>query len=337
MAKDFYDALGVSRTASDKEIRSAYRKLARKYHPDVTPNDRAAESRFKEVTAAFEVLSDAEKRKKYDKYGDRWEQADQIEEMQKRQSAASWARNGPGSGTSFEASGLGDFGSIFDNLFRRERGGPRSQPSNRRGQDVETPIEVSLEEAFNGTTRTIRLQGAETCRVCGGTGEVAGALCHTCDGTGQVLKDRRLEVRVPAGVKTGSRVRVAGEGRPGIGGGVNGDLYLLVTVQQHNRFERKGDDLYIDVTVPYTDAVLGGEVPVQTMSGRVMLRIPELTQNGRQIRLAGKGMPALGPGAARGDLFARIRIQLPERLSAEERALFEQLRDLEKRPEAATT
>lgn len=325
MAKNLYEALGVPRTATEKEIRSAYRKLARKYHPDVNPNDRTAEARFKEMNAANEVLSDPEKRRKYDKYGDRWEMADQIEEAQKRQSSAGWPRQGSPGGATESA---GDFGSIFDSLFRRERGGPRAHAANRRGQDVETPVEVSLDEAFNGTTRTLSLQSQEVCRTCGGTGEVANAVCHTCEGMGQFVRPRRLEVKVPAGVKTGSRVRVAGEGRPGVGAGSNGDLYLVVTVLAHSRFERKGDDLYVDVNVPYTAAVLGGEVEVATMTGRVALRIPELTQNGRQIRLKAKGMPVLGSPTARGDLFARIRIELPDHLSPEERTHFEALRDL---------
>lgn len=332
MAKNLYELLGVARDASEKDIRSAYRKLARKLHPDVNPNDRTAEARFKEINAAYEVLSDADNRKKYDKYGERWEMADQIEDAQKRQSAGSWARNGPGGGDA----GAGDFGSIFDNLFRRERGGPRGQAAPRRGQDIETPVEVSLEEAFHSTTRTLSLQTQEACPTCGGTGEVAGATCHTCDGVGQVIRPHRLEVKVPAGVKTGSRVRVAGEGRPGMAGGSNGDLYLVVTVLANNRFERKGDDLYVDINVPYSDAVLGGEVEVSTMTGRVALRIPELTQNGRQIRLKGKGMPVLGSTTARGDLFARVHIQLPERLSDEEREHFEALRALQPEHQTAS-
>jgi DnaJ-class molecular chaperone len=325
MAKNFYDVLGVARGASEKDIRSAYRKLARKHHPDVNPNDRAAEARFKEINIAHDVLSDPEKRKKYDKYGDHWEQADQIDEAQRRQSAGSWARYGPADGGIRQETG-GDFGSIFDSLFRRERGGPRGAPASRRGQDVETPVEVSLEEAFHGTTRTVHLQSAELCRTCGGSGQIAGAICHGCDGVGQVLKPRRLEVKVPAGVKTGSRVRVAGEGRPGVGGGTPGDLYLVVTVQPHARFERKGDDLTIEVGVPLIEAVLGGEVEVSTVDGRVALRVPELTQNGRQFRLAGKGMPVLGTPGKRGDLFARVRVELPDHLGEHERELFRQLR-----------
>jgi DnaJ-class molecular chaperone len=326
MAKSFYETLGVPRTATEKDIRNAYRKLARQHHPDVNPGDKAAEARFKEINAANDVLSDADKRKKYDKYGDRWEQAEQYEEMERRQSPGNWARNGPGQQSyTFEAGDGGDFGSIFDNLFRRERGGPRGRPATRRGQDVETPVEVSLEEAFRGTTRTVALQTTESCAVCGGTGEVAGSVCQTCDGQGQVARTKRLEVRVPAGVRTGSRVRVAGEGRPGTGGGSTGDLYLTVTVQANNRFERKGDDLHVEVPASYIDAVLGGEVEVPTIDGRLMLKLPALTQNGRQLKLTGKGMPVLG-GTGRGDLYAKIRIQLPEALSDDERTLFEQLR-----------
>lgn len=337
MAKNFYEALGVSRSATEKDVRSAYRKLARKHHPDVNPNDHAAEARFKEINAAYEVLSDPDKRRKYDKYGDRWEMADQIEEAQKRQSAGGWARQGPNGGTYTDMSGGGgDFGSIFDSLFRRDRGGPGARQSNRRGQDIETPVEISLEEAFHGTTRTLSLQSPEVCPTCGGTGEVAGAICHTCEGSGQILRPRRLEVKVPPGVKTGSRVRVAGEGRPGMGSGAAGDLYLVVTVLPNARFERKGDDLTIEVAVSYIDAVLGGEVEVPTMTGRVALRIPELTQNGRQIRLKGKGMPVLGAAGRSGDLFARVRIELPEQLSPEERTQFETLRELRSGASATT-
>lgn len=326
MAKDLYEALGVPRNAAEKDIRSAYRKLARKHHPDVNPNDKAAESRFKEVNAAFEVLSDAEKRKKYDKYGDRWEMADQIEESQRRGGGGFRAAQG--------AEGFGDFGNIFDNFFRRERSGPRPAAGNRRGQDIETPVEVSLEEAYHGTSRTVNLQSPEPCPTCAGAGEVAGAICHTCEGMGTVARPRRLEVRIPAGVKTGSRVRIAGEGRPGSGKGSAGDLYLVVTVLPNNRFERKGDDLHAEVDVPLLDAVLGGEVTVTTIEGRVALRIPELTQNGRQFRLTGKGMPVIGGANQRGDLYVKARVQLPESLTPDERAHFEAMRAAR---QAATT
>lgn len=327
MARSYYEVLGVPRSASEKEIRQAYRRLARKYHPDVNPNDKDAEARFKEISAAHEVLSDPDKRRKYDKYGDRWQYADQIEEQERR------ARES-GRSFDFDVSSFGDFGSIFDNIFRR--GGGAGRRAARRGQDIETPIEVSLEEAFHGTTRTIQLQGVEPCPTCDGSGQVAGAICHVCGGAGQVARPRRLEVKVPPGVKTGSRVRVAREGRPGYGGGPPGDLFLLVTVLPHQRFERKGDDLYTTVSVPLYDAILGGEVEVRTLDGRVALKIPELTQNGRQFRLSGKGMPVLGSPGKRGDLFVRINVQLPQRLTAEQRRLFEQLRDAARPATAAS-
>ncbi len=332
MARDFYETLGVPRNASDKDIRSAYRKLARRYHPDVNPNDKAAEERFKEITAAYEVLSDPENRKKYDKYGDQWQYADQIEEMQRQQAGrggGQWFTTGDGAHVRYETSGsdFGDFGSIFENLFRRERGGPRAQRAPRRGQDIDTPVEVTLEEAFHGSSRTVQVQAAERCTACDGTGQQSGGLCYQCGGEGQRYRPRRLEVKVPRGVRTGSRVRIAGEGRPGIAGGSPGDLYLVVTVLPHARFERKGDDLYADVDVSVLDAVLGGEVEVPTIDGKVMLRIRELTQNGTQVRLAGKGMPVLGSQERRGDLYARVRVQLPTSLSPEERELYERLRD----------
>ncbi len=321
MARGFYEILGVARGASDKEVRSAYRKLARRYHPDVNPNDAGAEERFKEIQGAYDVLADEASRKKYDKYGDRWEQADQIEEMERQRAQAGFG----GGGFSFEG-GFGDLdlGSVFGGIFG---GGPR------RGQDIETPAEITLEEAAAGTTRTVSLQGAEPCATCGGSGAVANARCHACGGAGETLRPRRLEVKAPPGVRTGSRVRVAGEGRPGRGGGPPGDLYLLITVRPHARFERSGDDLTVEVPAPYLDAVLGGEIEVPTLTGRVMLTIPPLTQNGRRFRLSGKGMPVLGRSDRRGDLFARVSVVLPEQLSESERALFEELRQT---TEAAT-
>ncbi len=332
MAKDYYEILGVPRTASDKEIRSAYRRLARRYHPDVNPNDKSAEQHFKDITNAYEVLSDPEKRKKYDKYGDQWEYADQFEEMQRQNQGARAGAYTAGDGTRvhFETAGadFGDFGSIFEDLFGRERGGPRARRGPRRGRDIDTAVEVTLEEAFRGTTRTVQLQAAERCTACGGTGQKGPTICPECGGEGQRYRPRRLEVKVPAGVRTGSRVRIAGEGEPGFNGGQNGDLYLIVTVLPHQRFERKGDDLYIDVDVPVLDAILGGEVEVPTLEGKVMLKIREQTQNGTQVRLAGKGMPVLGSSGRRGDLYARVRAQLPTSLSGEERELYQRLRDL---------
>jgi DnaJ-class molecular chaperone len=333
--KDYYEILGVKRDASEKDLRSAYRKLARKYHPDVNPGDKAAEETFKEINGAYEVLSDAEKRKKYDRYGDRWELADQIEEQARQTSAGQWYRTaqqgrrqgsaGAGSaGGGFKMPNVdfsGDLGDIFGSVFRNSR------PANRKGEDLEYPLEVSLEEAFGGTARTLTIQSNDPCPGCNGTGLAGDAVCQVCDGTGSMSKPRRLEVRIPAGVKTGSRVRVKGEGQPGSGGAPAGDLFLKITVQPNERFERKGDDLHEEVPVPLYDALLGGEVQVPTMTGRVFLKIPAGSQNGKSIRLSGKGMPKLG-GSGNGDLYVKLRVVLPSELTPRERELFEQLRGL---------
>lgn len=331
MAKDLYSVLGVKRGASEKEVRSAYRKLARKNHPDVNPGDQAAEARFKEITGAYEVLSDKEKRAKYDKYGDQWEYADQIEEQQ-RARAAGFGRGRagggmPGNGSyTYEAndlSDLGDLSGVFSQFFGRG-GASRARPAPRSGANIEQPVEVTLEEAFHGTARTLELMAQEPCPTCGGTGEIAGATCHTCGGAGAVMRPRRLEVKIPAGVTTGSKVRIAGEGQAGGGGASRGDLLLVVRVQPHSRFERKGEDLHEEIDVPLTTAVLGGEVEVPTVTARVMLKIPALTQNGRSFKLAGLGMPRLGK-EGRGDLYAKVRIRIPEQLDSEQKRLFEDL------------
>ena len=324
MAADFYQVLGVKREASAKEVRSAYRKLARKLHPDVNPGDKASEAKFKDVTAAYEVLSDVDKRKKYDKYGDRWEYADQIEESE-RQRGQRFSRAGGGNGNvRFETAGagdLGDLGSVFSQYFGRA-GGTRTM--SRRGTDVQQPVEITLEEAYQGTGRTIEMIALEPCPTCGGSGEIAGAVCHTCNGHGQVQRPRRLEVKIPAGVATGSKVRIAKEGQPGMGGGAKGDMLLVITVRAHPRFERKGDDLYEDVDVPLITAVLGGEVEVPTVTAKVMLKIPPLTQNGRAFKLSGLGMPHLNR-EGKGDLHARLRARLPEQLDDNQKRLFEEL------------
>ncbi len=321
--KSYYDILGVSHNASEKEIRQTYRRLARKHHPDVNPGDKQAEERFKEINRAYEVLSDAEKRRKYDRYGEQWEQAEAFERAR---------RAGGGEGASFGQSF--DLGDLFGRATRG-RGGPfegifESFFGHRgptRGQNVEYVTEVTLEEAFHGASRRIGLQSEQACGTCGGSGQIAGAVCHVCQGAGAVLQSKRLEVKIPAGVRNGSRVRIAREGRPGVGGGPRGDLYVVVRVRPHSRFERKGDDLTTEVGVPLEDAVLGGEVEVPTLSGnRVALKIPALTQNGRRFRLSGLGMPRLD-AKGKGDLYARVSVILPERLSDRERELFEKLRE----------
>lgn len=322
-AKDYYQILGVKRDASQKEIRQAYRRLARRFHPDVNPGDKAAEARFKEINEAHEVLSDPEKRKKYDRYGDQWQYADQIEEARRRGGARGFAY-GPRGVFDFDLGDLrdlGGLGTIFEGLFR----GGRRGTTRRRGADMQYAVDVALEEAFRGTTRTIQLSAEEPCSTCGGSGQVAGAICHVCEGSGVTLRARRLEVKIPPGVHTGSKVRVAGEGGAGMVGGPRGDLYLVVSVRPHPQFERRGDDLHTEIQVSLTEAVLGGEVEVPTLDGRVMLKVPALTQNGKVFRLAGKGMPHLN-GSGMGDLYARVSVNLPEKLSEKEQKLFEELR-----------
>ena len=318
-AKDHYATLGVPKGASEKDIRQAYRRLARQYHPDVNPGDKAAESQFKEVNAAYEVLSDAAKRTKYDKYGEQWEHADQIEEMQRQAGGRSF-RTAAGDGIRFEfgdLNDLGGLGGVFEGLFgNRGRGAPRRQV-------VEQPVEITLEEAFHGTTRTLQLATQEPCATCGGTGQLAGAVCHVCQGTGVTIKPSRIEVKIPAGVDNGSRVRV------GAGNGSGADVTLVVSVRAHARFERRGADLYTTVDVPVTEAVLGTEIEVPTLTGKVMLKVPPLTQNGKQFRLAGLGMPRL-KGGGRGNLYARVNVMLPEKLDDREKQLFEELREMRK-------
>jgi len=330
--KNYYDILGVSRNASDKQIKQAYRRLARKHHPDVNPGDKQAEARFKQINRAYEALSDPEKRRKYDRYGEQWEQAEAFEKAG-RAGGAEGARFG-------QTFDLGDLfgratrgrGGPFENMFESFLG--RRGPT--RGQNVEYAAEVTLEEAFRGATRRIGLQSEETCGTCGGTGRIASAVCHVCQGAGALLRPKRLEVKIPAGVRNGSRVRIAGEGRSGVGGGPRGDLYVVVRVRPHSKFERKGDDLTTEVGVPLEDAVLGGEVEVPTLSGsRVALKIPALTQNGRLFRLSGLGMPRL-EGKGKGDLYARVGVVLPDKLSDRERELFEKLREERRRQKVGT-
>src|SRR5579871_304365 len=329
--KDYYKILGVSKSANADDIKKAYRKLARKYHPDVNPGNKTAEARFKEINEAYEVLSDPDKRKQYDRYGANW-------------NAPGGFRGGTGTATrtrtygprssaddifgTDDPTGLSDF---FDTLFNRRSSSSTStgtatrEPLQRRGEDIEQPVEITLREAYTGTSRIYNVQSPDPCPNCNGTGKIGLRSCPNCGGTGIITKQRKLEVRIPAGVDTGSKVRIAGEGQIGIGGGQRGDLFLVVTVKPDATFERKGDDLTVDVPTPLTMAILGGEVPVPTPDGkRLILTIPPETQNGQTFRLSGKGMPHLrGEGA--GNLFARIQVQLPQHLSPRERQLFEEL------------
>jgi molecular chaperone DnaJ len=314
--KDYYAILGISRGASEKEIKQAYRKLARQYHPDVNPGDKSAEAKFKEINEAYEVLADPKKRQKYDQYGEQWQFAEQFSRARRPQTQFWEFSQAGGPGLRFEE----DLGSLFGDLF----GMGRRQARPRRGRDIEHPITVTLEEAYYGTKRTIALQTAQPCSSCQGSGLMQNMPCPVCHGSGLAPSVKRLEVKIPAGVKDRSRVRVAGKGEPGYGGGSGGDLYLVVSVKKHPRFQRKGDDLYVEVGVPLTVVVLGGEVTVPTIKGKLALKIPAETQNGRSFRLTGQGMPHLG-NATYGDLLAKVNVVLSTKLSEEEKKLFEQL------------
>jgi molecular chaperone DnaJ len=329
--KDYYATLGVSRTATDKDIKQAYRRLARQYHPDVNPGNKSAEDRFKLINEAYEVLSDATKRKKYDSYGDQWEEAERYAQATHQQPpTGGWdfsQRSGNQQSYSDEE---GDLGDIFSQFFGGKAGaGARSRTTRtRKGQDLEHSIEISLEEAYNGAVRNISIKSQIPCASCRGTGYIQNLPCSVCRGAGVISPIKRIEVKIPAGVNNGSRVRIAGKGEPGPAGGTAGDLYLVVSVQHHNLFERKEDDLLVDVSVPLVSAVLGGEVQVPTLKGsKLALRIPAETQNEQIFRLTGQGMPHLAD-SARGDLLVTIKVVLPTGLSPEEKALFNKLKDL---------
>ncbi len=291
---NFYDILGVPRTATEKDIRQAYRKLARQHHPDVNPGNKGSEEKFKTINEAYEVLSDTEKRRKYDRYGDNWAHADRIQEAEAQAQSRPprgggsfrWSTPNGGQAETFQGFDPGA-DDVFEQVFRN------MGQAQRQASVADYPVEITLEEAFQGATRMLELAGG-----------------------------RRLEVKIPAGVETGSRVRFpAGTGR-------QGDIYLTITVAPHPRYTRQGRDLTCEVEVPVEDAVLGGEVAVPTMHSRVALTIPPETQNGQRFRLAGQGMPVLNQPGVRGDLYATIKVRLPTGLSAQERELFQQLKAL---------
>jgi len=296
--RDYYQVLGVDRGADDKAIKTAYRKLARKHHPDVNPGDNDSETRFKEIGEAYSVLSDPEKRKKYDRFGP---------DFEKYVSASGGAGSGtytstPGSVGNFNFGGE-NFDSVLEQLFGRANVGRTRVRTTvpRKGADLEEPIQISLEDAFNGTTVTLQIRDTQT-------GEI-----------------RKVEVKIPAGAAEGLRVRVAGKGDPGYSGGTPGDLYLIVTIKPNPLFEREGDDLRTRVPTPLYTAVLGGEVLVPTPKGtHLALKVPAETNNGTRMRLTGQGMPRLN-GSGRGDLYAEISVQVPKGLSEKERELFEEL------------
>lgn len=295
MPTNYYDILGVSRNADQKEIKQAYRKLARKYHPDLNSGDKEAEKKFKEINEANEVLSDPEKRTKYDRYGDNWKHAERVQ-----QSANGAPFRWSSGGGSFQDADFSAFGNIED-LMGGMGGvfsGGRRRPAPRPHVDV--AVEVSLEEAFSGTKRQVSMPS----------------------GTGS----RRIEVSIPAGVKTGSRVHIAVD--------KNTQLFLRITVNAHPIFQREGNDLYTDVSIPFEDAILGGDVDVRTLKGKVRLKVAPYSQGGQKIRLAGQGMPVLNDIKTRGDLYVTLRPTLPKGITDEERELLVKFKALRAEVEA---
>lgn len=349
--RDYYEVLGISQTASDQEIKSAYRRLAVKFHPDKNPDDASAEDKFKEAAEAYSVLSDAEQRRRYDRFGHAGVSS----------SAGSGGWGAPGFGGIEDILGdLFGFGDVFG-----ARGGRRS--AAQRGADLRYDLDISLEDAAAGMTAQLRIprlekcekckgsgaaegtqpetcqtcsgagqvryqQGffsvARTCSTCRGTGNVVKSPCDACKGAGRIERERTMEVKIPAGVETGSRLRIAGEGEAGTTGGASGDLYVVIHVNEHEHFERQGSNLYSSIPITFAQAALGSEITVQTLGEQQQVKIPAGTQTGTVFRLKGHGVPVLG-GRGRGDLFVSVTVVTPTTLTREQRRLLEQLAEVE--------
>ena len=346
MAKrDYYETLGVERGATEGDLKKAYRRLAMKYHPDRNPDDADAEERFKEASEAYEVLSDAQRRQAYDQFGHA-------------------AFEGGGGGAGFGGNNFGDiFSDVFGDIFGGGRGGGRG--GAQRGSDLRYTLELTLEQAVHGDTLEIKvpvLTGCEecdgsgakkgskpvqcndcggagqvrvsqgffslqqTCPSCRGTGQIISDPCGKCGGQGRVERSKTLSVKVPAGVDNGDRIRLSGEGEAGVQNGPAGDLYVQIAVKEHPIFERDGKHLYCDVPIPFVGAVLGGELEVPTLDGRVKLKIPEETQTGKVFRMRGKGVTPVRGGPV-GDLLCRVEIETPVKLNDKQKELLQQFQE----------
>ena len=347
--RDYYEVLGITRSATEQEVKSAYRKLALKFHPDRNPGDKAAEDQFKEAAEAYSVLADTDKRHMYDRFG---------------HAGLGGAATGgfdPTVFTGFEdiLGGLGDIfgcGDVFGGGGRR-RGGPQ------RGADLRYDLEISFDEAAKGTEASIQIPRQETCETCRGSGASAGSSpvtcpqchgrgqlryqqgfftvartcgqcrgsgsvitkpCATCRGSGRIQQEKKLSVRIPAGIATGQRLRLSGEGEAGPGGGPSGDLYVVIHVQEHPFFQRDGNDLYCEIPLNFTTLALGGEIQIPTLDGKEPFTIPAGTQTGSTFRIRGQGMPDVS-GRGRGDLLMTVKVSTPKKLNKEQKKLLEQL------------
>jgi len=329
--KDYYSILGVPKGAPEKDIKSAYRKLARKWHPDANPdNAHQAEEKFKDIQEAYEVLGDPEKRKKYDVLGSDWQRAAREADQQRSYRQAQGADFGgfggfSGAGPPGGTSGFSDFFDMFFSGIGRQRtAGAGPGASQQRGEDLESTIELALHDAYEGGRKSVTLQVEDACPRCHGTGTDRNRVCPQCHGIGRTRETKRFDVTIPRGVRDGQRIRLAGQGASGPGGGPRGDLYLVVHLGNDDRYERKGDDLYLDLPVSIYDLILGAEVRVPTMNGDVTMTIPAGTQNNKMLRLSGKGMPKL-KDAGYGDEYVRLIGQLPTNLTDKEQKLFREL------------
>ena len=354
--KSPYEVLGVAKNASQDEVKKAYRKLAREYHPDTNQGDKDAEERFKEVQGAYDVLSDPAKRKQYDTFG------------------SANGRGGPDGGFTWSATegfdfgSLGDLGDIFGGVFGGGARGGRAEPRGQRGNDVEVQVNLSFEDALKGVETKIPVTLEVACHTCGGSGAKPGTApticpqcggrgviaesqgffalsqpCPRCRGNGSIIEDpcptcrrsgrerrtKRYTVKIPAGAKDGTRIRLKGKGEAGWGGAPAGDLYVVTRVEPSKTFTRKGDDLIVDVPVAYADAALGTTASVPTPDGPVSVKIPAGSEDGKLLRVRGKGASKL-KGSGRGDVIARVRIQVPKKVSKRERDILEELRKVEK-------
>ena len=327
--RDYYTILGIPRTATPDDIKKAFRRLARQYHPDLNTGSRKAEmeKKFKEVNEAHEVLSDPGSRKKYDQYGHRWQEAEAYEKARQQAGAGMGGRTSSG-GAGFSTDEAQDYGDVFESLFgRRSQTGGGFQGFSQGfvvpGEDLETTVQLSLQEVLTGVTRRIQLSEPVTCPTCGGTGRLKGRFCTTCAGTGSKTETRTIEVKIPAGVQDGTRVRVAGKGGPGQNGGKRGNVYLHVHVESDQVFRRQDSDVHVKLPVWPWEAALGAEVLAPTLTDPVRVKVPPGSRAEGLLRLKGKGLPTAAGG--HGDLFFTLQIVMPSSLSEEDRKLYTQL------------